>query len=850
MSLRHGVLGSSSARAWETDDLSWLRRFPIVSLLLALAIVAVPLSIQGDRGEAGARFEAARKQARDFLVRNPRLEVDRLGELILDPGWLAEMRSASAASGSTGGVRLPPRMLARSQARLDRMLDQAYSLRVQSDPAWRFGVLDERSPGRNYFIHAFVGEQRAGVVLSVLVLLIAGTALELAWGSPIFLLFALVVVPATAEAYRFLDASTGIPWSGAAGLAGAILGAYFVRGLGGHFTIPGWILLPAWITAEVFIVRGFWIDDPHGVPWATLCAAVGFGSLLSGGLRLANVESKVGSLAAKQKSRGPHPVVARAARLRSDGDPYQAFDLIQAAWREDPGNEEIAEAFFSIAVEVGQPDAAADAILPILKQTLRKGEVQRAVDYWFPLAAIESDLDLEATAAVRLGEALLDAGHPREALFTLRRALESGVSGAQATRVVKIARDLDAGLARRAAGIALEDVSLGPAIRQELEALVATTSDEPVPDATDPTDGAAGPEQGTERPPESRSQLDRRVMAEHQSIEVTAFPVEMDSDVEPADPGPVDPNEASLMAQSLDAGALSPEALAGGAAEPGDTVTFAAGSSGDVLSHWSGSEATDSDPVPHEIGLLDDDFEEESILGVADLETSADGFDFGLGSGGHDLLGSDPDETDSDLTPMIDETDELTSPIIGTVAGEEGLDGPSGDRTTTAVFDQRTKIFEAPPVSTAASEPALELRQLKALDAVPISMGEDWIEVDAAPRGKSRLPFGRIQTMAMAAVQGLGARPVLVIDFILNGSIGDDEPMKSIRCRSDRFDPRDFESGKADPLSALTAWVRQLQARTNANCLPSRGFLEGDFARFASLEAYEREVLGAVRETD
>ncbi len=849
MSLWHGVGGSSSARARETDHLSSLRRFPIVSLLLAVAIVAVPFLIQGDQGETGSRFETARSEARDFLVRNPRLEVDRLGELILDPRWLAEMRSAAGASESSTAVRLPPRMLARSQARLDRMIDEAYSLRVQSDPAWRFGVLDERSPARNYLIHAFVDEQKAGIVLSIVVLLIAGTALELAWGSPIFLLFALVVVPATAEAYRFLDASTGIPWSGAAGLAGAILGAYFVRGLGGGFTIPGWILLPAWITTEVFVVRGFWIDDPHGVPWATLCAAVGFGSLVAGGLRLANVESKVEARSAKRKNRGPHPVVSRAARLRSDGDPYQAFDLIQAAWREDRANEELAETFFSIAVDVGQPDAAAEAIVPSLQRAIRKGEVQRAIDYWFPLAAIESDVLLEATVAVRLGEALLDAGHPREALFTLQRALEFGISEAQATRVVRIARDLDANLARRAAAIALEDASLGPGIRAELEAVVAIPSDSP----PDPAGGPGGGEDGTdlaEGPPESRSQLDRRVMAEHQSVEVTAFPVDMDSDVEPVDPGPVDPNEASLMAQSLDVGALSPEALAEGISEPAETTTFPAETSGDVLSHWSETGTAEAvGTTPDEIGLLDEDFEEERVLGAADLETSASGFDFDLGSGGHDLLAPALDDTDSDLTPMIDETDELTSPIVGPTADPGGEDGRPGDQTTTAVFDQQTTIFHAPVSPPAGIGPEANLRVLKALDAVPISMGEDWIEVDVASRGKSKLPFGRIQTIAMAAVQGLGSRPVLVIDFVLNGSGGGDEPMKSIRCRSDRFDPRHFESGSSDPLSALTAWVRRLQGHTNANCLPSRAFLGGDFARFESLETYEREVLGARRET-
>jgi hypothetical protein len=150
--------------------------------------------------------------------------------------------------------------------------------------------------------------------------------------------------------------------------------------------------------------------------------------------------------------------------------------------------------------------------------------------------------------------------------------------------------------------------------------------------------------------------------------------------------------------------------------------------------------------------------------------------------------------------------------------------------------------------SPSPSEPPL--RSLNALDAIPITTNDEWIEVDASPRGKSKLPFWRIQTLAMAAVHGLGDRPVLVIDCVLNRSNRMGEEMKAIRFRSDRFDPAIVEPGAPTPLAALTAWVNRVQASSNANCLPSREFLEGGFARFDSLEDYEREVLGAVRRSE
>ena len=138
----------------------------------------------------------------------------------------------------------------------------------------------------------------------------------------------------------------------------------------------------------------------------------------------------------------------------------------------------------------------------------------------------------------------------------------------------------------------------------------------------------------------------------------------------------------------------------------------------------------------------------------------------------------------------------------------------------------------------------------KSVDAVPVAMNDGWIEIDASPRGKSKVPFSRIGAIGMAAVSGLGNRPVLIVDIVLTGPDGVDEPMKLIRFRSDRFDPLGFEPAATSPLAALTAWVQRLQNESNAICLPSESILAGKFARFETLEAYEREILMAVREDE
>jgi len=802
----------------------WIGKRPIVSLSIAGAMLFVAFGPGREPAPADDRFEQAREEARILLQRNRTLAVDAIGEGVLGPSWLEETLDPARDEGAERAgdrIVLPPRLQARSQARLDALIDEAHRVRLEMDPVWRFGVQGGSSPPRNYLAHAFVHEAWTGLALVVVMVILAGAPLERVWGSLFFGVFALGALPLTASIHRLLEPGGGLPWHGGAGLVGAVLGAYFVRGLGGHFLLPGWLLLPVWLGLEVFVVREFWLDDLAGVPWATLSSSIGLGALVAGGTRLLGVESKLDAHIGSRSETGLNPILARAARLRTDGDPHQAFELVQAAWRDDPRDEDVARVFFEIAVEVGRPQAAANAILPSLGRLLRQGEVSRALAWWLPLARVEAEVDIEATAALRLGEALLDSGHPDEALFSLRRALSAGVSSAQATRIVRVARDLDEELTRRAAQIALADPSLDPEIRADLASLV---------------------------PPEV--------------VEPAAPTVRNDS-------GSVDPHEASLIAQELDPGALSPESFEGGEAPaPTDTGSDSESQSGDVPSDWNDPGRIDdlSD------ALAVDESAARTLFSSQDLESIDAGLELTdeVGSGDGFAAGDDPDpgpdpgpehgddrdrggrrmpdpreaETDSDMTPMMEATSDLGAPSSASSSAAAAA-GTAGLRAEADPRHGATEPVGPPPNPPTPDVPGRPSRRLKALDAVPISADASSIEIDVDSRGKSKLPVDRIDAIALAAVVGLASRPVLIVDFVLNWEEGPDEALKVIRLRSDRFDPRRFQPDAATPLQALLDWLTRIQETSAALCLPSREILEGRFARFDSLDAYARAVLRA-----
>lgn len=92
---------------------------------------------------------------------------------------------------------------------------------------------------------------------------------------------------------------------------------------------------------------------------------------------------------------------------------------------------------------------------------------------------------------------------------------------------------------------------------------------------------------------------------------------------------------------------------------------------------------------------------------------------------------------------------------------------------------------------------------------------------------------------------------MVVLDCILNWRDDIGSPLKLIRFRSDRFEASAIGVGEpgGDDATVLGAWAASLARASGATCLPSEAILGGvGLPAFASLEDYERDVLGAERE--
>ena len=196
------------------------------------------------------------------------------------------------------------------------------------------------------------------------------------------------------------------------------------------------------------------------------------------------------------------------------------------------------------------------------------------------------------------------------------------------------------------------------------------------------------------------------------------------------------------------------------------------------------------------------------------------------------------------LQPASDDDEMGALPVVPSIKFE---DDDEHDRSDFGAVDDLSADPEAKPASpapVASAEPAICFPSARIANAVPLSLTEEDLVVYVSGKGQSRLVYGRIKAVSLAAVRGLGPKPVVLLDLLLSGPQPGPEPLTLVRLRSDQFDPRKLVASSAGPMEALIALVEALLKRTQAVALPDDASGRGRPLRmFESLDAYSGEVL-------
>jgi membrane associated rhomboid family serine protease len=134
--------------------------------------------------------------------------------------------------------------------------------------------------------------------------------------------------------------------------------------------------------------------------------------------------------------------------------------------------------------------------------------------------------------------------------------------------------------------------------------------------------------------------------------------------------------------------------------------------------------------------------------------------------------------------------------------------------------------------------------ELKCIEAVPVALDDSGLSL----RNGAQVDLARVDGIAVGAVHGIAAKPVILVDLLLNWTEISDAPLRTVRLRSDQFDPRTLFPGAGAGIEAFRALLDALHERAGAAPLPDAAAARGrPFKMFPNLAQYEREVLQVER---
>jgi len=136
-------------------------------------------------------------------------------------------------------------------------------------------------------------------------------------------------------------------------------------------------------------------------------------------------------------------------------------------------------------------------------------------------------------------------------------------------------------------------------------------------------------------------------------------------------------------------------------------------------------------------------------------------------------------------------------------------------------------------------------KRLQVVEGVPKVMGESVLRFEAAGAIRT-LDLGRVEAIAVGAIEQSEGLPFIVVDLLLDPPWEDDANLRVIRLRSSSFDPRAIVGGE-DAREALSRLVDRLIESCSAEPIPDTDHLRSPGSTtYASLKEYQSEVLGVV----
>jgi membrane associated rhomboid family serine protease len=398
-----------------------VRRWPWVSFAIIgvclLALILTNLSPSADPARLNQRFERAMK----YFLEHPYLELHPDMKKRLYEGVREDEAEALHEVVKQFGGTPPADSLERAaqQKELDRLFHEAYEA-MGAHPFYRWGLVPAHIKPQTLITHMFMHAGWLHLLGNMFIFYLCGPFLEDVWGRPLFITFYLAAGVVAALAFVAHYPHSSSPLVGASGAVAGCMGAFLVRYWNTHirfiywfgfvfrgtFSAPAWVMLPLWLAREFLFANAMDVGGApgggHVAHWAHVWGFV-FGLGVAGAISFFKVEQRFLKPALDNKvTLAANPEVDRAHEFSDQGNKDKAFEIMSGVVRDDPANVDAVLSLWGFAREVGRCDEVAPAMMGIIRDEARSGEMELAVSHWLEVArgapAVTRDLGIGTRA--------------------------------------------------------------------------------------------------------------------------------------------------------------------------------------------------------------------------------------------------------------------------------------------------------------------------------------------------------------------------------------------------------------------------------------------------------------------
>jgi membrane associated rhomboid family serine protease len=449
------------------------KRPPWVTFALLAALVAGFLVSRGELGFMGGS-EVKLDSALEVWLSHPYLEPDPalLAEAAKGTARedFAERVAAARAEAETASVHPDTRV--EQQAELDYVTRLALrgtdSNPGPTHPFRHFGWLPSAPAVTGFLAHPFLHAGWAHLALTLLLIWLAGPALEGAFGRALFGALCLASAGAGAGAYALAAPTSSAPLVGAWAIASGLVAAFTLRFAGSEvrfgaeaLVAPGWLALLPWLVAGALL--RFTLASPAvetGESLAPSLAALGCGAALALAAKLSRWEERRAIREREAREAVQlDPRIRRARDAHARGSHDQAISLATSVLRERPDDPDALLAIWHSQLGAGREAQGVTAAKRLIEVCARHGNLALAARVFDELVRALPATRLETTVLLRIVPELVVQARRDSALAALRCVIapeNRSLSVGQAVRAAELAAELDPRCALNAARFALE----------------------------------------------------------------------------------------------------------------------------------------------------------------------------------------------------------------------------------------------------------------------------------------------------------------------------------------------------------------------------------------------------------